>query len=41
MLKIGVGNVAQPDFAFHGTGGVRFGNIAKPYSIPPEGWISL
>lgn len=31
MLKIGFGNVAQPDFAFHAAGIVRFGNIAKPY----------
>ena len=41
MLKIGFGNVAQPDFAFHETGGVRFGNVAKPYSILPGGWIPL
>lgn len=41
MLKIGFGNVAQPDFAFHETGGVRFGNVAKPYSILPRGWIPL
>jgi hypothetical protein len=31
MLKIGFGKVAQPDFAFHETGVVRFGNIVKPY----------
>lgn len=31
MLKIGFGKVARPDFAFHETGVVRFGNIAKPY----------
>jgi hypothetical protein len=36
MLKIGFDNVAQPDFAFHETGVVRFGNIAKPYYAPSE-----